>query len=76
MYHLLRSQSLKQLLVSQAIPFIVAFTIAELFYKFKSFALETVAFLVTWFVLDLAFTLIRKALAPRSVPNLPEHTGQ
>lgn len=31
-----------------------AFVIAELFYKFHSFAAECLAFLVTWFVLDLA----------------------
>lgn len=69
MYQLLRSQPIKQVLVAQAIPFIVAFTIAELLYKFKSFALETVAFLVTWFVLDLVFTLVRKAIAARRARN-------
>lgn len=32
---------------------IAAFLIAELFYKFHSFMLETGGFLVTWLVLDL-----------------------
>lgn len=31
----------------------LAFGIAEFFYKFKSFALECVAFLATWLVIDL-----------------------
>jgi hypothetical protein len=33
--------------------FSLAFIIAELFYKFHSFALETAAFLVTWYLLDV-----------------------
>jgi hypothetical protein len=32
----------------------LAFLIAELFYKFHSFALECLGFLVTWLVIDLA----------------------
>ena len=32
--------------------FLPAFLVAELFYKFHSFALECAAFLVTWLVLD------------------------
>lgn len=32
----------------------LAFLVAELFYKFHSFALECLAFLVTWLVIDLA----------------------
>ena len=32
----------------------VAFVIAEQFYKFHSFTLETIAFLATWFVLRRA----------------------
>ena len=33
---------------------ILAFIIAEFFYKFHSFALECGAFLVTWLVIDVA----------------------
>jgi hypothetical protein len=32
----------------------VAFVIAEQFYKFHSFTLETIAFLATWFVIRRA----------------------
>lgn len=33
-------------------PFAAAFVIAELFYKFKSFSLECLAFLMTWYLLS------------------------
>jgi hypothetical protein len=38
----------------------LAFLIAEVLYKFRSFALECIAFLVTWLVIDL---VIEKAAA-------------
>jgi hypothetical protein len=38
----------------------IAFGIAETFYKFHSFTLETGAFLVTWFVLRRVGLLIVK----------------
>ena len=43
--------------------FLVAFVIAELFYKFHSFTLECAAFLATWFVLDGALQFL---IGPRS----------
>ena len=52
MYQLLRALPTQQLLVRQLPSFLVAFMIAELFYKFHSFTLECLAFLVTWFVID------------------------
>jgi hypothetical protein len=36
----------------QVVALGVALTIAELFYKFHSFLLESIAFLVTWFIVD------------------------
>ena len=54
MYKLLHSVTASELFKRQLPPFVVAFLIAELFYKFKSFALECAAFLVTWYVLDAA----------------------
>jgi len=52
MYQLLRAIPTQQLLIRQLPSFLVAFLIAELFYKFHSFTLECAAFLVTWFVID------------------------
>jgi hypothetical protein len=61
MYTLVRSLPLRQLLLEQAIPFTASFLIADRFYKFHSFALETLAFLATWFVLDLGLKLAYSA---------------
>lgn len=41
---------------------IVAFLIAEAFYKFHSFTLETLAFLATWLAIDW---ICDRLLAPR-----------
>ena len=51
MFTLLRSLRSKQVYLSEPASFVAALVIAELFYKFKSFLLETGAFLVTWFIL-------------------------
>ena len=53
MYTFVRSLSLREILAKQAPLAIGSLAIAEVFYKFGSFLLEAVAFLATWFVLDL-----------------------
>ena len=62
MYTLVRSMPLKQLLIEQLPALIVAFIIAELFYKFHSFTLEALAFLATWFVFDALYRIIAQAV--------------
>ncbi len=52
MYSLFDRFGLQFVLRREFIPFAIAFTIAELAYKFHSFALECAAFLVTWYVLS------------------------
>lgn len=60
MYQLIRATRRADLVRQQGPVLAVSLLIAELFYKFHSFTLETVAFLATWFVLDwLAQTLLR-----------------
>ena len=59
MYTMLRNASLGVLLSTQAPAFLIAFVTAELFFKWKSFALECLGFLALWFLLDTAFTTIR-----------------
>jgi hypothetical protein len=44
----------------ELVPLATAFVVAELFYKFGSFALECVAFLVTWYVFSLAFDFLTR----------------
>ena len=62
MFTLIQLLPLRQLLLQQLPAFTLSFVIAETFYKLHSFALETVAFLATWFVLDGAIRLGTAAL--------------
>ncbi|MBR1121748.1 hypothetical protein JQ628_09525 [Bradyrhizobium lablabi] len=42
----------------EAVPFLIAFAIAEFFFKFKSFTLECLAFLAVWCVLSFLQSLV------------------
>lgn len=64
MYTLIQSIPLRRLLLEQGPALIVVFLIAEIFYKFHSFSLECIAFLATWYVLDLVIQLVRNWLQP------------
>jgi hypothetical protein len=64
MYSLIRLLPVRRLLLEQLPAFAIAFIVAEVFYKFRSFALETAAFLATWFVLDLVIQRVARWLAP------------
>ena len=59
MYTLLRSLTGKGMVIGQVGALGGALTIAELFYKFHSFTLECIAFLATWYVLDLLLSRVR-----------------
>jgi hypothetical protein len=52
MFTLLRMLRVKRFFLEQGPALVVAWLVAELFYKFHSFSLECAAFLATWFVLD------------------------
>ena len=65
MYELLRRLTLKQLTLEQLPTLALSLGIAELFYKFHSFLLETGAFLATWFVFDAVVTLVSRTLGLR-----------
>lgn len=52
MFQLFKFLSGQQLVLQQLPVFLVAFVLAAFFYKFGSFAVECVAFLATWAVLD------------------------
>lgn len=66
MFTLLRSVPVNQLLIEQLPALLVAWFIAENFYKFHSFTLECGAFLVTWLVLDGCIQLLKSVFGPRS----------
>ena len=60
MYTLLRLLPIERLVYEQAPTLILAWILAELFFKFHSFTLECAAFLATWFLLDgLTQSLVR-----------------
>lgn len=43
---------------------VLAFLVAEVFYKFHSFTLECGAFLLTWLVIDVVIEQAARLLAP------------
>jgi hypothetical protein len=67
MYSLIRNEPLrrqlaadaKSLLTTQALTLLPALLITQMFYHWKSFLLEFVGFLATWFVIDF---VVSKAL--------------
>jgi hypothetical protein len=52
MYTYLRSQGFRTFMVAEAPYFLIAFLIANFFYKWRSFGLELIGFMVTWYVLS------------------------
>ena len=64
MYTLIRSITVRQLFLEQVPALGSSIVIAEIFYKFHSFTLECLAFLVTWFVIDGVLKFIGKQLRP------------
>jgi hypothetical protein len=60
MYSLIRHLPPRELLLRHAPTFVAALAIAEMFYKWKSFLLETGGFLVTWFVLDAVVSWVQR----------------
>lgn len=57
MFSLIKDLGLGLAMKQEAIPFLIAFAIAEFFFKFKSFALECLAFLAVWFLLSFLQSL-------------------
>ena len=58
MYTFLKYIISQKLVIEQLPIFLVSMFIAESAYKFHSFTLECIAFLSTWFVLDILVTTI------------------
>ncbi len=58
MHKLIKAMSIREFLVQQVPGITLAIIIAELFYKFHSFTLECLAFLATWYIIDLVYSLL------------------
>ena len=65
MFTLLKSLRSRQVYLSEPASFLAALAIAELFYKFHSFLLETGAFLATWLILGAISRTVTDWLLPR-----------
>ena len=61
MYDLISRLPARQLLLRQAPTLVGALAIAEMFYKWHSFLLETGGFLLTWFLLDALVSVLERA---------------
>ena len=70
MYTLIRSLPLRELLLEQFPAFLISFVIAELFYKFHSFTLECLAFLVTWYIIDFVITTVSDKVGNNRKPSI------
>ena len=66
MYHLLTSMPMRRVLIEQIPAAVVSLGIAEVLYKFHSFLAESVAFLVTWFLIDAAYELARRVITGKN----------
>jgi hypothetical protein len=49
----------------ESVALLVAFIVAELFYKFHSFALECAAFLCTWYILGAIGAALETYIMPK-----------
>jgi hypothetical protein len=58
MFSLLKDLGIQVALRQEAVPFVIAFVVAEFFYKFHSFTLECLAFLATWCLLSYLQSLL------------------
>lgn len=58
MFSLIKDLGFRVAARQEAVPFLIAFVVAELFFKFKSFALECLAFLAVWALLSFVQSLI------------------
>lgn len=63
MFTLVQTIGVNAAVKREFIPLATAFIVAELFYKFGSFALECVAFLATWYVLSIVFDYLSRKVS-------------
>jgi hypothetical protein len=61
---------MRRLLLEQLPALLVSFIIAEVFYKFHSFTLECLAFLATWYAVEVVIRFVARRL-PRAAADAP-----
>ncbi|WP_299987743.1 hypothetical protein [uncultured Ruegeria sp.] len=66
MHRAMKSQGFKSFLRQEGPWLLIAFVIADLFYKWGSFALECFGFLLTWYGLSWASSLVLRVVAAKN----------
>jgi hypothetical protein len=69
MYTLLKKEQAKKLYVDELPAFAVSLFIAESFYKFGSFILECLSFLVTWWLISFIVAKIRQQFGSKRLKD-------
>lgn len=69
MLELVRALRMQRGLVLRLPGLVLAFAVAEVFYKFHSFALECGAFLLTWLVIDIVIDRLAGPLRQQREPG-------
>ncbi|MCK8462476.1 hypothetical protein MUY35_01265 [Aliiroseovarius sp. S1339] len=62
MFSLVNVFGLREILVREALPFAVSLTVAQIFFKWGSFALELIGFLALWLTLGAMLHLVQDTL--------------
>jgi hypothetical protein len=65
MHTFIKSLTAREIFAEQVPALTLSMIIAELFYKFHSFTLECLAFLATWYLVDLLISLVYKLFASK-----------
>ncbi len=60
MFSLFKTLNFGDIARREGLPFLLSFTIAEIVFKFKSFALECIAFLIMWYVISFIQSIFVK----------------
>ena len=66
MYELVRARTARIALARETAAGIAALLVAELFYKFGSFSLECLAFLITWYAFGMVLSLVWRPARDRA----------
>ncbi|MFM2057414.1 MAG: hypothetical protein RLY71_1799 [Pseudomonadota bacterium] len=69
MYALIAKRPARELLTRHAPTLVGALVIAEMFYKWHSFLLETGGFLITWYLLDALVSQVERRLTRSAGEN-------
>jgi predicted exporter len=62
LYSLVKTSGLRHLLERELFPFAIALLIAQLWFKWGSFALELIGFIAVWLVLGFGADVVLRAL--------------